>query len=350
MSALLHDSALLDPRRPHSCLRRARLAFAALFAGAMVLGALVLPGTAFAEEDPDDDGDGVWLMSGTWEAGRDEDRNGLWMSFRSEGPRGWRQNWSRLTAAEIEGLALPVKATGSTPVEFRVMRDAGAIVAKGTFSGSRGDGTYELVLDPEFATGLARRGVGRPTRAEHAQLLMSGAGFGLLDALARAKYETPSARMLVRMAHHGVNESYVAGMARLGYRLASLEALVNARDHGVDPSFIEGMAEAGYRNVEFALLLRARDHGADPDFAADLADAGYRDLPLELLIRARDHGVDAGYVESLARAGFSNLPLEAVIRARDHGLSGSYARRARARRPDASLDEVIAMKDRGLRP
>jgi hypothetical protein len=316
-----------------------------------MLAALVTPPAAFAHPDSGTEATSGWLMSGTWESGRDKDRDQLWTSFRNEGPGGSRnQHWTRIEADEIEGLDLRSMTSARREVEFRVKRDAGTIRATGEFIGSKGEGTFTLELDPAFAAELSRRGVGRPTEAEHAQLLLAGAGYGLLDALAREKYATPRVAMLVRMAHHGVHEPYVTGMARAGYRLESLEELVKARDHGVDPSFIEGMAEAGYRKVEFAMLLRARDHGADPDFAAGLAEAGYRDLPLELLIRARDHGVDAGYVESLDRAGFAKLPLESVIRARDHGVTGGYAKRVRTSRPAASLDEVISMRDRGERP
>ena len=45
-----------------------------------------------------------------------------------------------------------------------------------------------------------------------------------------------------------------------------------------------------------------------------------------------------------------NLTLEDAIRARDHGVTIDYVRRMRAKRPDASLQDLIAWRDRGVQP
>lgn len=190
-------TADLTPLLRASCLAAA-LAIAAL--------APVVAPAALADSVGEAVSNGGGLMSGTWESGRDKDRDQLWMSFRNDGPGGSRnQHWTRIEADEIEGLDLRSLTSGRREVEFRVKRDAGTIRATGEFAGSKGEGTFTLELDPAFASELSRRGVGRPTEAEHAQLLLAGAGYGLLDALAREKYATPRVAMLVRMARHGVD-------------------------------------------------------------------------------------------------------------------------------------------------
>jgi len=290
------------------------------------------------------------LMRGTWEIHRTKSDSEVWLGLRNDYGNGSRwQRGTRLDAKEIAGMP-SLEGTERRPVELRLKRDAGTIVLTGEFAGPRGAGTFVLELDPDFPAELEKRGVGRPNQGEQAKLLVSGADFSLLDALKRERYETPRLGMLLRMADHGVDEHYVNGMARAGFRLESLDVLVQARDHGVDPHFIEGMAEAGYRNLDYETVLRARDHGADPDYVADMTEAGYGHLPLATLIKARDHGVDGNFVLGLRRAGFDKLTLEEVIRARDHGVSANYAKRVRSKRPGASLDQVIAMRDRGLSP
>lgn len=298
-----------------------------------------------------DDAGSAWLMHGTWTLGRDDHQDRLWISLRCDNGRGSRhEHWTRLAPADVEGLDLGALPAKDTAIEFTLKRDAGKVRARGTWGGDEGAGTFDLELDPGYADALAKRGVGRPTESQHARLLLGDTTLGFLDALAREHYQTPDVEMLVRMTDHGVRESTVNGFTAAGYRLPSLDDLVQAIDHGVNPQFIAAMAEAGYRNLDFDLLLRARDHGASPEFIDDLAEAGYARLPLEDVIRARDHGVDGSFIDSLRRAGFEKLSLEAAIRARDHGVTSGYARRMREKRPDATLDEVIALRDRGVRP
>lgn len=294
--------------------------------------------------------DGDWLMSGTWSGGRDDHPGRLYLQFECRTDDGnSRSSWGRVETGQIEGLDLRSPGAGRTPVDFRVKRDAGSIRLHGDWSGTHGGGTFDVELDPKYADELARRGVGRPTAAQQARLLLGGADLALLDALAKEHYATPRVTLLIRMTDHGVRAETVTAYAKAGYRLESLDALVTAVDHGVNPQFIAEMASAGYKDLAFETLLRARDHGADASFVEDLADAGFQRLPLEIVIRARDHGVDGGYVQSLRRAGFEKLTLEDAIRARDHGVTSGYAKRMREKQPNASLDEVIAWRDRGVR-
>lgn len=297
------------------------------------------------------DGDGSWLMSGTWSGGRDSDHpDRLYLMFECQSDDGSnRSNWGQVETGEIEGLDVHALGAGRTPVDFRVKRDAGSIHLHGEWNGGHGGGTFELEPDPRFADELARRGVGRPTAGQQAHLLLGDGRLQLLDVLAKQRYATPRVSMFERMIDHGVRMETVDAFARAGYRLESLDALVTAVDHGVNPEFIAEMAGAGYRDLAFETLLKARDHGADANFVEDLADAGFTRLPLETVIRARDHGVDGGYVQSLRRAGFEKLTLEDAIRARDHGVTSGYAKRMREKSPNASLDEVIAWRDRGVR-
>ena len=297
-----------------------------------------------------DDEDASWMMSGTWSGARDDEHpDRLFLMVECRSRDGSHSNWGRTETGQVEGLDPRSLPASRTPVDFRVKHDAGTIHLHGDWSGAQGGGTFELELDPRFADELERRGVGRPTEAQQAQLLLCDAHLALLDALKSERYATPRASMFVRMSNHGVREETVTAFAKAGYRLESLDALVTAVDHGVNPQFIAEMAEAGYKDIDFETLLRARDHGADAGYVEDLADAGFQRLPLETVIRARDHGVDGMYVQSLRRVGFEKVTLEDAIRARDHGVTSGYAKRMRAKQPDASLDEVIAWRDRGVR-
>jgi hypothetical protein len=287
---------------------------------------------------------------GQWTAKEDDHPGTIWIGFQTTLPHGgWHQNWDRVSIAQLKGVSAQVIEGPTSAVAFDLQRDAGTLHCHGEFSGGMGAGLFEVALDPRYADRLEKRGVGRPTPDQQVQLAMADAGFDLLDQLAADHYPTPTIDLFLKMAVHGVDVDYVKGMSKLGYNLGSVSELVKARDHGVDPNFIGSMADAGYSKLDFQTLLRARDHGADSDYISGMADVGFNKLPLEQLITARDHGVDPMYVEQMQRAGFPDLPLSLLIRARDHGVSPSFARRVKGNRPDASMEEIISMRDRGVR-
>jgi len=288
---------------------------------------------------------------GQWNARVDDHPGTIWMGFQLVLPRGggWHQSWDRVSLAQTKGLTAEMIGGPTNDVAFDVQRDAGALHCHGEFSRGMGAGLFEVVLDPRYADQLEKRGVGRPTLEQQTQLALADAGYELLDRLAAEHYPTPAIDLFLKMAQHGVDVEFIAGLSKHGYRLGSVSELIQARDHGVDADFVEAMAAAGYTKLDFATLLRARDHGADSEFVAAMADAGYTKLPLEQLIQARDHGVDAMYIDGMTRAGFHDLSLNALIRARDHGVSPSYARRVKENHADATLDEIISMRDRGMR-
>jgi len=287
---------------------------------------------------------------GQWTAKEDDHPGTIWIGFQTVIPHGgWHQSWDRVSIAQLKGVTAAEVEGPTSAVAFDLQRDAGTLHCHGEFSRGMGAGLFEVVLDPRYADQLAKRGVGRPTPEQQVQLALADAGFDLLDQLAADHYPTPTIDLFIKMAQHGVDVDYVKGMSKAGYRLGSVSELVRARDHGVDPTFIGAMADAGYSKLDYETLLRARDHGADSDFISGMAEVGYSKLPLEQLITARDHGVDPMYVEGMSRAGFPNLPLSTLIRARDHGVSPSFARHARESRPNATMDEIISMRDRGVR-
>ena len=49
----------------------------------------------------------------------------------------------------------------------------------------------------------------------------------------------------------------------------------------------------------------------------------------------------------MASAGFKGVALTRLVAARDHGVDPAFARRMRAKRGDVSLEQVIALHDRG---
>jgi hypothetical protein len=320
-----------------------------LFSSLVLLGALMMvtPG-APVRSAPRSSGPGAdhIAATGQWFLDSDSPKETMQLSFRLSRGRG-HESWGsqRVPKESLEGLSLG----DSGPVEFQVRRDAGIFFARGSMAPSKGAGTFELVLDPQFAATLERRGIGRPSEEQQVDLALADMSLALLDDFDRSGYEKPDVALLVRCAQHGVDRSFVTGLRELGLHLGSIEQLVQARDHGVEPRFIRGMRAAGYDHLDYPELLRARDHGADPEFVAAMRELGFSPLSLPELIEARDHGVDPGYVQGLASAGYRNLGLRRLIQARDHGVDASYLRSMkRAGFEEMTLEEAIRARDHGV--
>ena len=357
-------------------LRSTLLTAAAFLSLAMVQA---VPSTVCAEREVPGAGDarhGQWFLD---PGSKGDAKDNLRFSLRRVDGDSW-QSWGSdpVSIEDLEGLTPQDFGAGSHGVTFRVRRDGGTFVCRGSIDGRRGAGTFELELDPDFAAELERRGLGVPTEEQQVRLVMANAGIALLDELKTQGYDRPDLPTLLKMADHGVRLEYVRGMGALGYRLGSLGELVRARDHGVDPWFVRGLAEAGFKNLPFERLLTVRDHGVDPTFIAyyrsigygrltldelltlrdhgvdgsfieGMRSLGFRNLSLDQLRSARDHGVDPHYVAEMAEAGFKNLALADLMRARDHGVDGSFARLVRERRGgQVPLEEMIELRDRGL--
>lgn len=199
-------------------------------------------------------------------------------------------NSLRVPRAGIQGLPGTGLEANQTGVTLRFKRDAGTIVATGSIRGGRGEGSFEVELDPAYAAELERRGVGRPSADQQRRLLHADASFGFLDVLKANGYPVPGVDLLMRCVDHGVDEDFIRELAAAGYRLDSIESLVRVRDHGVDADFIREMAAAGIKDLQIEDLVRARDHGVDATFAKHYQRRHGNSVTLDELIHARDLG------------------------------------------------------------
>jgi len=258
-------------------------------------------------------------------------------------------NSRRVPRTAIQGLPDGGLDANQHDVTLRFKRDAGTIVATGSIRNGRGEGSFDIELDPAYAAELERRGVGRPSAEQHRRLLHADASFAFLDALQANGYPVPRIGLFVRCADHGVDQEFVQDLSSAGYRLDSIESLVRTRDHGVDGDFIRELGAAGYKLDSIEELVRVRDHGVDGDFIGELAAAGYHVDSIESLVRVRDHGVDGDFIRDLKAAGLKDLELDELVRARDHGVDADYLREMRAAGYGSlTLSQAIRARDHGV--
>jgi beta-lactamase regulating signal transducer with metallopeptidase domain len=257
---------------------------------------------------------------------------------------------STIPVDRLQGLAPSLLSGPGGVAKFVIRRDAGTFAFEGMFKSGVGAGTYSFAPSAGFPDQFVKRGLARPTAADQYVLARADIGFAFLDELTAQRYARPDLPQLVRAGEHGVDLVFVREMAALGYRLGQLDALIGQRDHGVSPQFIRELSAQGLTGLTAEDLVRARDHGVSPRYIGELKTLGYASLSLDSLVGARDHGVSPEYVRDLRQLGYQ-LTLADLTRARDHGVSPEYVRDLVALGyPHMSLDSLIGARDHGISP
>src|SRR5690349_21573689 len=159
----------------------------------------------------------------TLEPERGSDR--IQVSFRSDARPRHDNSWSTgFRPSELVGLDLAgFRGAGSRPLRFAVIREAGRLDCSGHGGESYAAGYCSFAADPRFTQLLESRGIGRPSQEQAFGLMAVDARRDVVDALAAARYPTPSINDLIALAALNVNSAYISEMARAGYRPATID-------------------------------------------------------------------------------------------------------------------------------
>jgi hypothetical protein len=300
-------------------------------------------------------------------------------------------NWGRgIDRADLAGLTeAQIDAPSSTPVAFRIQREAGVFEMEGSFRSGEGAGHFTFRPDRQFASTLRSLGVEGAEQATDRELMhlaIAGASaaslrelmaldLGRIDLeqliqlaifnitpeyvrslremgltgtnsaesvvqlrihnvspefvgeLASLGFTDLGQEQLMQMGIHGVSAAQVAELRELGFTNLSAEALVGMRIHGVTPEYIREMRGAGLGELTPERLVEMRIHNITSGYVAELASLGYRDLPREQLLQMGIHGVTPQFIREVREAGFRDLPAETLVQMRIHGIGSEFVRR-----------------------
>jgi hypothetical protein len=239
----------------------------------------------------------------TLEPERGSDR--IQASFRSEQRPGHTNNWSSdFRPSDLVGLdSAGFRGAGSRPLRFAVIREAGRVDCSGNGGQSRASGSCSLTLNPAFAQLLESRGIGRPSPEQAFGLVAVDARRSLIDAIAAARYPTPSIDNLMALSALEVTGGYIGEMARAGYRPYTLDGLVQFKALGITPQWIAGFVRIGYADVPAEELVKLRALDITPEFIAGFDRIGYRHLPVDKLIQLKAMNITPDFVRAVARRG-----------------------------------------------
>ncbi|HEY8593485.1 MAG TPA: hypothetical protein VIL42_11585 [Sphingomicrobium sp.] len=243
-------------------------------------------------------------------------------NFRTgEAPR-HQSNWSSgFAPSELAGLDLAAfRAAGSRPLAFALNREAGRLDCVGRGGESYAHGDCRFTPNPAFAQLLQSRGIGRPTEKEAFTLMAVNATRALIDALAAARYPTPSIDKLVPLAALDVDAAYIAGMARAGYRPEDLGALIQFKALGIDPAWVGQVRRMGYAEASSGELVQLKALDITPEFIAGFERIGYRHLPVSQLVQLRALDITPEFVQKVAAMSGDTADVGKVVQAKALGL------------------------------
>jgi hypothetical protein len=222
-------------------------------------------------------------------------------TFRDEdGPR-YEHNWStEFVPSELAGLDLAsFRASGARPLRFALVREAGRLDCSGNGGESYAAGNCSFAADPGFTQLLISRGIGQPSREQAFALMAVNAHRELIDAIAAARYPTPSIDKVSPLAALGVNGRYIEGMSRAGYRPRSIDNLIEFKALNITPEWIGSFVRVRYGNVPADQLVQLKALNITPDFIIGFERIGYRNLPVNTLVQLKAMDITPEFVRAV---------------------------------------------------
>jgi len=244
------------------------------------------------------------------------------VSFRTNRDRHDTTNWSSsFSSAELAGLDFArLRGSGSGPIGFALVREAGRVDCAGTGGNGFGNGSCRFTANPAFADALERNGLGRPTNDHAIALMAVNAHADLLNALSAARFPKPSMDDYVALSALNVTGNYISQLARAGYRPNSPDALIQFAALNITPEFIAGFARMGYANLPADELVQLKALDITPAFVAGFDRIGYGRLPVDQLVQLKALNVTPEFIQSLQRSGIVHPSPDEAVRIKALGF------------------------------
>jgi hypothetical protein len=236
-------------------------------------------------------------------------------TFRNQDRGRDHNNWSTgFRPSELVGLDLAgFRSSGSRPLHFALAREAGRLDCSGNGGGSRANGSCDFTADPGFTRLLESRGIGHPTREESFGLMAVNAHRELIDAIAAARYPTPTIDDLMALSALGADGRYISELAQAGYRPEKIDTLIQFKALGVTPEWIGNFARMGYGTLPADELVQLRALDITPEFIAGFDRIGYGRLPVDSLVQLKALGITPEFARSAQAGSQARLSVDDLV-------------------------------------
>ena len=258
---------------------------------------------------------------GTWTAA-EKDAARLQLTLQWE-----TSTWGRSIArSELRGLSDgQVAAPSSTPVTFRIEREAGTFEMEGAFREGKGAGHFRFQPNRPFAATLRSLGVVGAEQVSDKDLMrlaIADVSSATLREFTRLGFGSLRVKDVMELSIHNVTPDYVRSVRALGISgTNTVSGVVEMKIHRITPEYVRDMEALGYRNLSREQLLQMSIHGVSREQVQELNRLGYRDLSARQLVELRIHRVTPAFIQEMREAGFRDLSPEALREMRIHRVS-----------------------------
>ena len=234
-----------------------------------------------------------------------------------------RTDWSNgFMPSELIGLdTAGFRSSGTRPLRFAIVRDAGRLDCSGNGGSSYARGNCRFAPDRAFAQFLVNHGI-RTTADQGLGLMALNVRRELVEAIVAAGYPAPKADELMSLTALGVDGRYISAMARAGYRPRTLQSLVEFKALGITPDWIGGFVRVGYGNLPSDDLVQLKALSITPEFIAAFDRIGYRNIPVDTLVQLKALDITPEFVRSVVAQGAALPPVHKLVDLKLFGPTG----------------------------
>jgi hypothetical protein len=260
---------------------------------------------------------------------------------------GYNQNGRTIKLSDLQGLPADIAAPTRTEVSFRLAREAGTISMDGFFQGGRGAGLWTFTPNAAFASSMASRGYANLTEEDLLRATFHDLTTKYADQIKAAGYDQLTFAQLSRAAAHDISVDYIRELRASGFENLTMENVIRASNHDISAAYVKEVAAMGFGSQPLDKVIRLKNHDISPAYISELKAAGFENLTLDEVVRMKNHDITADFVNQVKGEGFSNISSATIIRLKNHDVDREFIQRAKAQYPNASLEEMIRLKNNG---
>jgi hypothetical protein len=265
-------------------------------------------------------------VSGDWTASLDNEKAGtIQLNFERRTQRGTRSQMGHsYDFAELQGLSRD-QASGSGPVKFSLVREAGRIDCEGNFQNGKGSGTFTFTPSSTFVSAMKNR------------------GFDFEQDASRNGEHDPEERLFAATTLN-VTTALADDLNSANFGKLQVEDLFKAAIFKIDSNFMREMKASGFENMGMEELVKARIFKVDAEFARQVSQMGFEKEPFESLVKMRIFKVTPEFIAEVRNEGITNLTIEEAVKMQIFKIDSEFIRQAKADGVPLDVEQLVRRK------
>jgi hypothetical protein len=264
-------------------------------------------------------------VSGDWTASLNNEKGKIQLNFERRTQHGTKSQMGQsYDFAELQGLSSD-QASGSGPVKFSLVREAGRIDCEGNFQNGKGSGTFTFTPSSTFVSAMKSR------------------GFDFEQDASRNGERDLEDRLFAATTLN-VTTALADDLNSANFGKLQVEDLFKAAIFKVDSNFMREMKASGFENMGMEELVKARIFKVDAEFARQVSQMGFEKEPFESLVKMRIFKVTPEFIAEVRNEGITNLTIEEAVKMQIFKIDSEFIRQAKADGVPLDVEQLVKRK------